>query len=349
MGIFRDCKSKTFTRPDRRYRLAKECLKEGRRLPFGTDRATRELYHFLRDRAAASAPADRAGFIAAHADIADAFELRKRKMRPLRNILQAYLMTKADEVAISERIGLSALTVRWYRTAFFDIRHTLKSSVRTTHELIGLFNDDPNSHLDHSRLCKLIAYKLGIRALDAFLGVNDAASEVAGIELSEWIAQQSQAVLTLKQLMTAYQLNVNDPKHLELLVRFRSQDGASRKGKETALSAYERHVEAFLQALPFSSGNDAELLYSGTPLGKFDEMAAELRDEEVLRLAAGRSIDEELDLPPKIPPPRKRSSNDTFGHSTFGPIEQQAGSQGDAPTRVPRSRIMPRTNEAADE
>ena len=101
------------------------------------------------------------------------------------------------------------------------------------------------------------------------------------------------------------QMNATDPKHRELLVKLWVQEQTRQEKEGALLNPFEQHLEAFLKDIPWAVGSDAELIHGGTPLGKYDDGAAELRDDEVLRVAAGEAIDP--DLPVKIPPPRKRT------------------------------------------
>jgi hypothetical protein len=62
-----------------------------------------------------------------------------------------------------------------------------------------------------------------------------------------------------------------------------------------------------LDEIPWMTGQDAEKATGNTLIGRFDNMASELRDDEVLRIAAGDSVPDLADnFLDKLPPPRKQ-------------------------------------------
>jgi hypothetical protein len=64
-----------------------------------------------------------------------------------------------------------------------------------------------------------------------------------------------------------------------------------------------------MDEIPWAVGQHAEKTYEGTMLGRFDKMAAELRDDEVLKVASGEAVPSlQEDWPKELPPARTRES-----------------------------------------
>ena len=59
------------------------------------------------------------------------------------------------------------------------------------------------------------------------------------------------------------------------------------EGQDERHSLFEKHVNAMLTEIPWVVGSHAKQLFEGTSVGRYDEMAAELRDEELLLVSAG--------------------------------------------------------------
>jgi hypothetical protein len=80
-----------------------------------------------------------------------------------------------------------------------------------------------------------------------------------------------------------------------------------RDPEERPLNKNEELGSIILSEIPFATGEDAERLYAGTLLGKWDESPVDLRDDEVQLLAAGiepPELEEKRNL--TIPPPRRK-------------------------------------------
>jgi hypothetical protein len=189
---------------------------------------------------------------------------------------------------------VSVDAIRWFRLAFYDIECLRQAPARVMHELIGITDEDGQSALDPHRLLKLIGYRLGLGAVDQVFQ-NPMADKQAFNEggLVSWLSQQVQITLKSKQLAVATNLDASDPKHAPVLLKLLSQEQRSQRQSETTpLNIWEQHVNAMLSEFPWCHGNVAKEVYKGTKIGEFDKHAAELRDEELLLVAAGETVPE---------------------------------------------------------
>jgi hypothetical protein len=102
-------------------------------------------------------------------------------------------------------------------------------------------------------------------------------------------------------------MDLNQDNAMELIGVYMKLMALERSGGATTrnLNAYERNIEATLRSIPWSFGSAGEEASKGTLLGRVDQMAAELRDDEVLLLASGRPVPNLIDnFPIEFPQPR---------------------------------------------
>jgi hypothetical protein len=158
--------------------------------------------------------------------------------------------------------------------------------------LIRVVDDEGQTTLDTHRLWKLLGYTLGPEALDELLGTSAAGKEAFKVGgLAGWFFQQTQDVLQSKQFVAASNLNPEDQKHVAPLLQLVLQGLRSQaKSDDRPLTSFEQIVNAMLQELPWCKGPEL----TPEPLRKWDERAAELRDEEMMLVAAGEELPAEL-------------------------------------------------------
>ncbi len=303
-----------FAPPDRRYRLAKLYLRRGIPPSFNDDKITRELYRFLQKRESARESRQRGQLLSDHQGLAVAFDLHHGKAQRLRPALEAFLLTELDDKSIAKKFGLPVEALYGFRKAFYDIQHLIAFPVRVLHQLIRVAAENGEADLDVHKVWKLVGYVLKSKALDQLLDINAESSLPSEREASAWLALKTQAIVTLKQLIGVGSLNPADPKQLASLLKLSRQ---VRQGSDDAShTVYEEHIKAMLDNIPWTIGDDGETQYRGTKIGKFDESAVELRDDELQLLATGHDVpglDELADL--TIPPPKKL--NPTLGRADF--------------------------------
>ena len=289
---YRYSRMNPFAPPDRRYRIAKICVDYGCLPSYARDdKPTWALWRFLR-RLAACEPIPRARWLAVNYGLAAAMQMHHGKLRSLRHVAEAYILAGADDAATATRLAVSEEAVRWYRLSFYDVERLRQGGPRVLADLIGVVDEDGQSALDAHRLWKLVGYKNGPEALDELFGAGhgDAKTFQQG-DLAAWLAQQTEMALKSKQLIAANKLDADNPRHAELLVKLSLQERrGQRPAEDTPLNQIERHVAAMLGELPWCHGAAAEEAYAGTDVGEWDKRAAELRDEELMLLSAGKEL-----------------------------------------------------------
>lgn len=280
--------------PDRRYQLARATLGGGYRLFYAhDDRATWRLFQYLRQRARAAGDSRAEALLRkAHPDFTLAFRIRRGNLRSLRSEMEAYILSAGMDAAIAARLGVSAEVVRCYRQSFYDVGHLRHVPLYITQHLIGVVDEDGRSTLDAHRLWKLVGYCLGPGELDRlfFTGERNQSSEKAE-SLEAWCARHSRALLARQQLVAAHYCDARNRKQTELLLKM--LDGANRREDATEAAPenlIEQHIKAMLGELPWCHGSVAKEAFQDTDLGRYDGMAAELRDDELQLVAAGEKV-----------------------------------------------------------
>lgn len=316
LSKYRLSESNPFPPPDRRYRLSRACLKSGGRLSCRDDAPTRVLFRFARIREAAT-QSDRDQIRKANPGLSVALDLHHGRARKLRPMIEAYILAGADDGSIAARLNVLREGISWYRLAFYDVEHLRHAPLRVVYDLIGIVDEDGQSELDEHRLWKLVGYTLKAEALDQLLFVGDKSNALPKGGLAAWIKGRVQSDLQMKQLIVAHRLKVNDPKHIEILLKLSLQQQCSqRPSEQVSLSLPEQISKDLMEEIPWAFGDAGEVQFKGTKIGEWDESAVELRDEELLRLATGQDVPHLEELREfKFPPPRKQKPTAVFNEA----------------------------------
>lgn len=307
--------------PDHRNRLVNKCLRERlQRSPSG-DPWVRDLFAFRQKFRSARRSAQRVQLRRQYYALSLARDIRRGKPIGLCHLLEAYLLTALKREAIAAKLGIPAAVVQWYRKLFFDIGPMRKYPLRIFHQVIGIADETGRTSLDHHKIWKLVGFVLGAKGLDEFFGVVQSGGVPEG-GAPAWLALQTELFAKVQQLLAVGSLNPNNPQQIAALLKLAPVERAGGKGQENEPSTiFEQHIDAMIQALPFCVGTDGEILFKGTEIGKQDEKAAELRDEELWILGAGGTLPNQDDWSDvTIPHPTKRTPTLEFGTGT-SPLE----------------------------
>lgn len=314
LSRYRLSESNPFAPPDRRYHLARKCLKSGGRPSFRDDGPTWELFRFLLKRESVTEPSLQVQVRRAYPGLSISLDLHHGRARKLRPMIEAYVLAGANDDLIAARLNVPAESVYWFRLAFYDVEHLRHASLRVVYDLIGTVDEDGQSELDEHRLWKLVGFTLKVEALDQLLYADDKSNALPEGGLAAWIKARAQSDLQMKQWIVAHRLNVNDPKHIETLLKLSVQAQCSqRQSDAVSPNRYEQHIKAFLEEIPWTQGEAGKEAFKNTKIGEWDDSATELRADEQLRLATGQDVPElEEWRECKLPPPPKRKPTNVF-------------------------------------
>jgi hypothetical protein len=295
---------------DRRHRLAKAYAQ--REIPCSRhdDDSTRTLWQFYRDSRKTRGSVRRIAVVKAHRALIAAIDIHHGEAEDLRPFLEAFLLTELDDAAIGRELQLSEETVRWYRLCFFDLEPIRNSPQRVLHKVIGIYDEDGRLALTPHKLWKWVAYVLKSTALKKLLALSS--STTAGTtDWTEWVMSQILASVKFKQLLAVSVMKSDDPKQNGVLLKLLTQElGLHDREKDEKLHPLEQGLQEMINSIAWTVGDDAKKSLRDSPLLEYDENAAELRDDEVMRAAAGEEIKnrEEIRSLKIGPPTRQRST-----------------------------------------
>lgn len=303
---FRYSEENPLAPPDRRYRLVKACFRRGVRPPAG-DRYTWELFSYLREREAAYEPSAEVRVLRTWWELVAALSLYRGESQNFRPLIEAFLLADEEPRSIAARLAVPVNAIQWFRAIFFDIEAVRNSPLRVLHDIIGI-PPDAGARLQPNQVLKLVGYSLKSQALDQLLWGDGVSGATVKTDLTTWIAERLRTDVSIKQLVATRALDVTDPKHAEMLIRLGLQaDNKPRETDDEIRGHFMQWADGLLSAPPFSCGQDAEDLFAGTVIGRFDDSAAELSADDLQRAGLGDNLADLEDLLTlRIPPPRKR-------------------------------------------
>jgi hypothetical protein len=159
---------------------------------------------------------------------------------------------------------------------------------------------------------KLFAYCGGPHVVDVLINGFQAGRPVSSQdEVPNWFDQGWALTIKRRSHQAAMQFEINKYNVMELFATHARilEIERSEDSQEQARTTIEKHIKAMVDEIPWMHGDKAAKHFAQTPLGIYDEYAAELRDDERLKIAAGETVEglEDLGMQ-KLPPPRKVES-----------------------------------------
>jgi hypothetical protein len=222
-------------------------------------------------------------------------------------LIEARLLADQPYDEIADSVGTDAEVVKAYAETFFDIRSRLTSPDYIVREVFGQAVERGLKLRDYDLLWKMVAYRCGPHVLDYFVqplvgnrpdsadGVQATVREITRVALDRNAALAS-VTIRPSDNMTAIQIIAE---YREMLALEQSA-GAAGAIKDTLM----QNIDGMLAAVPFSVGSTTPDA-SAVGLDAYDSLDAELRGDEVIRLGAGRVIDQDeirtLKFPVKVP------------------------------------------------
>lgn len=240
--------------------------------------------------------------------------------------IQARLLARQSHKAIADCVSTRPETIDWYEKLFFNIadrlenrdwvtKHVLLPAIMKNHGAaptksdgeVLVFKDSAVARPFLDASLKLFAYFGGQHIVDIMItGFQSGKPLVSPDEMSAWFDHHWSMTIRRRSHQAAIQFEVNKYNVMELFA-VHTQIMAIEKSadnQEQQRTTTERHIKAMLDDLPFVVGDDGEKVTQGTALAIYDAEAAELRDEELLRVQHGEKVNS--DRLEALPPPRKQ-------------------------------------------
>jgi hypothetical protein len=238
-----------------------------------------------------------------HRGLAEAIELRERRL-PLVALVESHLLARTPSEAMSERLGLSAATIDAYHDACFDVRDRLdRPDLIISTAIIGpQLGRTAQGRTDAA--LKLLGYLAGDDALVKLITPTRAGSgDLAGFTLS--LVGGADALLEVEQYLAVLSRDAGAAGAVGHMLT-QSIGRRAREKRPEPLNFVENQLKGLLDDFPWHVGPPGP---DDVPCGLTiaDSYAAELRDDELHRLAAGgplSNLEEIAGL--QLPPARSR-------------------------------------------
>lgn len=289
----------------------------------------REARKFLLRWRRSDDPAQREELFFACPGLYYAYQIHERSLQEPEPALfmQARLLARQSWQEIAHCLGTLPETVEWYSRLFFDVTERLvhRDWVMKQVLLPALMRSltdmaaSPAGSMARPFLdgtLKLFAYFGGPLVAEVMIhGFLAEPPPQRPEDLPGWFDRHWAATLRRRSLQAAQVFDVNRYNvvslfqlHREIVDSERALRGDDKNKQDELYNA----LQALLESAPVCSGYTARQWHKDTPLGRMDEQAAELRDEELFVVQAGQSV--RLELPEGgLPPPRKTTAHGPAG------------------------------------
>jgi hypothetical protein len=298
-----------FRPPDWRIRRADTVIQEAVRTSrHHDDEHVIAIIAFLERRLTATHPTDLLTLADKMPALFYAFEVHETRQPSLRWLLEARILGRESPGAIAAKIGISPEAVAAYANAFFDVSDRLDRADFISQEVL-----EPLAIPDASTeyFWKKLAYSQGAAALDEVIANpnrkqtrDDLGTGLQGYTERLW------------QEKTARAITHFDPESDQIGPQFLRASSRPQKiepQEDTPkLTDLHRHIMAFIEQVQFPVGDERCV---PTATDKFENTAAELRDEEMMRVRGGENLADEKDIESlQLPTPElRRKANPSSG------------------------------------
>jgi hypothetical protein len=212
---------------------------------------------------------------------------------PMRSEVEARLLADDAVENIARRIATSVEVIEAFERLFFNVRERLYNRGYLMHCVLG-----PAVHLgfqasEYDLLWKLFGLLGGPLAVDLMIdqSVGHARPDRAG-DLKYFVADIAQNDLRRVAMVALKTLRINSFNAVELINNFLKLVELERTGGSgagIAAEAMKQNVHAMLISLPFAVGHQA-IHVDSAPMDRYDDLAADLRYEEVMAASAGQEV-----------------------------------------------------------
>jgi hypothetical protein len=220
--------------------------------------------------------------------------------------LQARILAGQSFETIADLMGITPGTVKFYAALFFDVADRLHQRDWITEQVLipallrtpatgthAQFqsNEIVQPFLDGSLL--MLAYFGGPHMVDVLLsGFQPGSPATSPDDVGGWLERQWALTVRKRSAQAGMLFEINNLNVTELFAIHAKIIELNRavKAGETAQPEWEKAVKAVLDQIPFSTGNDRARSHLETMLPRLDAESAELSDDELLHVAAGRPV-----------------------------------------------------------
>lgn len=230
-------------------------------------------------------------------------------------IIEARLLAGESYAAIAETCKTYPEAIQWYEKLFFNVNDFLDNRDWILKQVLLPASDREAEHADSDTgvamliapkrvqaivkphfdmTLKFFAYYGGPIVCDLLIsGFRRDRIVTSTKELEEYFNEQFMTQIAIRSAQAASRFEVNKFNVMELFATHSRLVEIQRNAgnKNERHNEFEKHVDAMLSELPWAVGDDGAKLYAQTAVGEYDEMAAEINEEEMICAEAGMPAD----------------------------------------------------------
>lgn len=224
-------------------------------------------------------------------------------------MLEARLLANQDDKEIAFALKTSVETIQWYEALFFNVKEFLqhhdwimKHVLLPASDRMATTDDEDDDDLTTRFVAKPVIkphLDMTLKYFAYFGGPLLCEFMISGFKRGQILRNQDdidsfmdsqfgsnirRVSASASSVFEVNKYNVMElfATHTKIMELHQRQDSSEDKR-----SAIERHIHAMLTEIPWTVGSGAKEIFEGTVIGEYDEMAAELRDEELMLITAG--------------------------------------------------------------
>jgi len=243
--------------------------------------------------------------------------------------IQARILARQTPEEVAAILGILPEAVQWYCDLFFDVIPHLDKRDWITKQVIipalirtagavpaeadmpqHTFKDSSIARPFMDGTLKFFSYYGGPYVADILInGLQSGKPLARPDDIDNWWDHTTGTILRRRTAQAAQMFEVNKYNVMELFATHTKlmEIARSEDNQDQARTDIDRHIKATIEDIPWASGADGAELHKGTLVGRFDAMAGELRDSELLLVASGQVAATVApdNFPTKLPPPSK--------------------------------------------
>lgn len=212
----------------------------------------------------------------------------------LRCELEARLLAAQDYDAIASRVGCSSDVVRAYHELYYQVRPKLTNRSYILHRAIGPAVQRQLSADNFDALWKLYGYFGGPHVVDAVVDKFTCASRcLRPDDVPAFIEDAVLGNIRRNAMIVTHTMLINGQTQGRILnawMKLREIEAIAETGSSATASLLS-NLDACFKMTPFCvAGDDAQAAGNIDAVKQYDDMSAELRCDEQMRLAAGEPL-----------------------------------------------------------
>lgn len=256
------------------------------------DKCVRDLRGFLTKFDAIKTPEDRSSLFIANPGLFYAHMIQHHPDETMRNMVQARLLSRQENIEIAECIGTVESAIEWYERCYFNVRDRFINRDWVNMNVLGPSALRGIAERPDDFTAKIFGYYCGPMVMELVLHgymPGEVWPENAE-EVDEFLVMHFKRGVARRMAMTVDKIEINRYNFTEIShvhTKLLELEKAQQIGAGSSIS-YEQNVLAVLASVKMVCGDTSREADKHTPLTPYEDMAADLRADEQVMVCAGQ-------------------------------------------------------------